>query len=97
MSRLIIRPLVEQDLDDIWDYIAISNSDQSEKFFVTCRNVGNAIAPAYLRTADSECGTIALQLEHLKKIQEKVVVHAKHAKLQPDRFGHDTQPKKKSH
>jgi toxin ParE1/3/4 len=31
MPRLIIRPLAEQDLDDIWDYIAISNSDQAEK------------------------------------------------------------------
>jgi toxin ParE1/3/4 len=31
MPCLIIRPLAEQDLDDIWDYIAISNSDQAEK------------------------------------------------------------------
>jgi toxin ParE1/3/4 len=31
MPRLLIRPLAEQDLDDIWDYIAISNSDQAEK------------------------------------------------------------------
>jgi toxin ParE1/3/4 len=31
MPRLIIRPFAEQDLDDIWDYIAISNSDQAEK------------------------------------------------------------------
>jgi toxin ParE1/3/4 len=31
MPRLIIRPLAEQDLDDIWDYIAISNSGRAEK------------------------------------------------------------------
>jgi plasmid stabilization system protein ParE len=31
MPRIIIRPLAEQDLDDIWDYIAISNSNQAEK------------------------------------------------------------------
>ncbi|MGB8700424.1 MAG: type II toxin-antitoxin system RelE/ParE family toxin [Thermosynechococcaceae cyanobacterium] len=31
MPRLIIRPLAEQDLDEIWDYIAISDPEQAEK------------------------------------------------------------------
>jgi toxin ParE1/3/4 len=31
MARLTIRPLAEQDLDDIWDYIATSNLEQAEK------------------------------------------------------------------
>ena len=31
MPKLIIRPLAEQDLDEIWDYIAVGSSSQAEK------------------------------------------------------------------
>jgi toxin ParE1/3/4 len=44
MPRLLIKPLAEQDLDGIWDYIAIDNSDRAEKV---------------LRTLYSKMGTLA--------------------------------------
>ncbi len=30
MARLLIRPLAEQDLDQIWDYIALDDQDRAE-------------------------------------------------------------------
>ena len=35
MSRLLIRPLAEQDLDAIWDYIAIRDPDRAESMIRT--------------------------------------------------------------
>jgi toxin ParE1/3/4 len=31
MAQLLFRPSAERDLDEIWDYIAINNSDKAEK------------------------------------------------------------------
>jgi toxin ParE1/3/4 len=44
MPRLLIKPLAEQDLDGIWDYIAIDDQDRAEKV---------------LRTLYSKMGTLA--------------------------------------
>jgi toxin ParE1/3/4 len=32
MSRIIQRPLALQDLDEIWDYIAVDNLDAADQF-----------------------------------------------------------------